>query len=78
MECCVCEQSWDPASPAVTYRSLDRKWWCADETACTDRAARREALAAAGVRTDPATLAAMRRALEESWARLWARTGWDR
>ena len=42
--CCICGQPWDSSFPAVEYRSLDRKWWCADETACTARRARAEAI----------------------------------
>lgn len=42
--CAICWQEWDPRDPAVQYRSLDRKWWCADETACTARRARHEAV----------------------------------
>lgn len=76
--CRVCGEPWHPADPGVGYRSLDHQWWCADETACTERASRREIMAAAGVRSDPATLAAMYRALDESWNRLWAEMGWDR
>jgi hypothetical protein len=38
--CCICGQVWDPRDPGVLYRSLDRAWWCDDETACTDRRAR--------------------------------------
>jgi hypothetical protein len=72
VSCCICGKKHDPFSPAVEYRSLDAKWWCADETACTDRAARRELTLAAAQSWE---LAAMYRALDRAWADLEA-NGW--
>jgi len=67
--CCICGHAHDATSPAVEYRSLDRKWWCADETGCTDRAARGQ-LTAELAATPAADLAAMYRALDTVWAAL--------
>ena len=41
--CCICGEAWAAGNPAVEYRSLDRRWWCRDETECTGRRARGEA-----------------------------------
>ena len=76
--CCVCGARWQAADPGVKYRSLDRRWWCTDDTACLEWASRAAILAANPVRTDPGDLAKMYRALDESWSRLWDRMGWDR
>jgi hypothetical protein len=70
--CCICGQLWNPADTRVDYRSLDRRWWCADETDCTARRARIEAQAIA---TPAADLAAMYRALDQVWAEL-EQQGW--
>ena len=75
--CCICGQLWDARDPGITYRSIDRRWWCADDQACLEWASRAAILAASPVRTDPATLAKMYRALDASWAALWARMGWN-
>ena len=72
--CCICGIACDPSDPAVTYRSLDRKWWCADETDCTDRAAR-ASLALLADQARAGELADMDRALESVWADLEA-NGW--
>lgn len=76
--CVICRQLWDARDPGVMYRSLDGKWWCADERACIDWARRAEILRASQVTAPPETLAAMYRALDDSWNRLWERMGWDR
>jgi hypothetical protein len=73
--CCICGQLWNPADPRVDYRSIDRRWWCADETDCTDRRARMARLEAHGTSTPPGTLAAMYRALDQVWAEL-EQQGW--
>jgi hypothetical protein len=59
---------WHPANPGVMYRSLDKKWWCADEKLCLARVA-------AAPATDPQDIAAMYRALDQVWADLEA-NGW--
>ena len=41
--CCICWREYNPSDPAVEYRSLDAKWWCRDETSCTERRARADA-----------------------------------
>jgi hypothetical protein len=45
------------------YRSLDKKWWCADERLCLTRVA-------AAPATAPQDIAAMYRALDTVWASL--------
>ena len=67
--CCICGEPWEATDPGVQYRSLDRRWWCTDETSCTSRRARGEAVMTAEQET------AMLRALDEVWAELEAR-GW--
>jgi hypothetical protein len=66
--CCICGQPWLATSPNVEYRALDGRWWCADESACTARRARAEAIATpyAGA----GEVAAMYRALDSVWDRL--------
>ena len=66
--CAICGQGFSPMNKAVGYRSLDRRWWCADETDCTDRAARQAITAAMAQVADTA-------ALDQSWASLKAE-GW--
>lgn len=61
VRCCICGAAWPASSPDVEYRSLDRQWWCADETDCTSRAARIKA--------------AMLAALDRVWDQL-ERDGW--
>jgi hypothetical protein len=73
--CCICGALHDPRDPAVSYRSLDKKWWCADETACTERRALAEVAGHAGITTPAGDLAAMYRALDAVWADLEA-NGW--
>ena len=65
--CCVCGAQYRPGHPAVQYRSLDRKWWCADEQACTARA---RAAAAPS-----APLAVMYAEIDAAWERI-IKEGW--
>ncbi len=78
--CCVCGQLWDARDPGIAYRSLDRRWQCADGHACLAWA-RRAVLLHASLERSPRTstedMARMWAALAESWAALWARMGWD-
>jgi hypothetical protein len=71
--CVVCGTMYEACDRAVSYRSLDRDWWCADQDACTARA-RDQAIAAElaemAARRDPAEMAAMYRALESVWRQL--------
>ena len=41
--CCICWRAYHPTDPAIEYRSLDGRWWCRDETECTEARARAEA-----------------------------------
>jgi hypothetical protein len=69
---------YEAADKAVSYRSLDRDWWCADQDECTARArelAIAAELAGMAARRDPAEIAAMYRALEDAWNQLEA-NGW--
>jgi hypothetical protein len=66
--CCICGALHDPASPAVLYRSLDKKWWCTDGKLCLARIA-------AAPATAPQDTAAMYRALDQVWAGL-EKNGW--
>ena len=59
--CCICGHVWPASSPGAEYRSLDKQWWCADETDCTARAARQKA--------------EMLAALDAAWDQL-ERQGW--
>ena len=61
VHCCICGATWPAHSPGVEYRSLDHQWWCADETDCTNRAAR--------------VKAQMLAALDAAWDQL-ERDGW--
>ena len=70
VSCCICGEDWPAASPGVEYRSLDRRWWCRDETRCTDRRARRDALAEARMRRDVAEMEAMQGALQAVWVNI--------
>lgn len=47
--CTICGKIWPAADPGVSYRSLDRLWWCTDETPCTALAARTQAEDLAGM-----------------------------
>lgn len=79
VRCCVCGKLWESQDPGVLYRSADHRWWCAAEITCRRRARAADALAAGVVTalTSSEDMAAMFRALDDSWARLWARMGWD-
>jgi hypothetical protein len=72
VRCCVCGQLWNPGDKRVLYRSMDHKWWCADHSACTERA---DAIliARAGDETTPDQLAAMYRGLNVAWDILFRR-----
>jgi hypothetical protein len=74
--CCICGIQRDPTSRAVSYRSLDKKWWCADETACTERRALAEITGRGGTGAPAADIAAMYRALNQVWAGL-EKNGWE-
>lgn len=80
VQCCVCGQLWDARDPGILYRFLDSRWWCADEQGCLEWATRRS-LARTVLEALPEIssddMARMRRALDNAWARLWTRMGWD-